>query len=125
MLVMEAAMNWGSSHLFALFLAGLFCCVAAAPATADEPLSQQEILRLFPGTFHAVVRGKFDVKVTLSRDGAIVGRVPGLEDRGRWTVRDDQLCIVMPSMTQGRVECSAVVADNGWYRGRNVVFRKL
>lgn len=97
----------------------------APQALADETMSAQQILRLFPGTFRAVVKGKFELQVTVTRDGTIVGMVPGLEDRGRWTVREDQLCIVMPAMTRGRVECSEVVADGGWYRGRNVVFQKL
>lgn len=92
---------------------------------AGDSLSNQEILRLAPGTFQAVVRGKYAVTVTLARDGTVVGRLKGLEDRGRWTVRGDQLCIVLPTWTRGRVECSSVVADNGWYRGRNVSFRKL
>ena len=108
------------------------CVLAAAAivapvslAHADEPLSGQEILRLFPGTFQALVKGKYEITVTLKRDGAIVGQVSGLEDHGRWTVRGTELCIVMPAMTRGRVECSAVIADNGWYRGRSVAFRKL
>lgn len=94
-------------------------------ARADQPMTAQQILRLAPGTFHAVVKGRYEVTVTLARDGAAVGKVPGHEDRGRWTVRGDELCIVMPVWTKGRVECSRVVADNGWFRGRNVSFRKL
>lgn len=102
---------------------GLFA--GAAPAQADVTMSAQEILRLFPGTFQALVKGKYEVTVIIKRDGAIVGQVSGIEDHGRWTVRGTELCIVMPAMTRGRVECSAVVADNGWYRGRSVAFRKL
>ena len=111
----------------ALCFAGALIAAAstASMARADEPMTAQQILRLAPGTFQAVVKGKYEVTVTLTRDGAAVGRVPGIEDRGRWTVRGNQLCIVMPVWTRGRVECSAVVADNGWYRGRSVSFRKL
>jgi hypothetical protein len=108
-----------------LSMGAALAIMAAAPASADEPMTAQEILRLAPGTFHAVVKGKFQLVVTLSRDGAAVGKIPGQEDRGRWTVRDNQLCIVLPTWTNGKVECSRVVADNGWYRGRNVSFRKL
>ncbi len=32
---------------------------------------------------------------------------------------------MMPTWTLGRIECSKVVADSGWYRGRNVAFRPL
>ena len=88
-------------------------------------MNDQELLRLFPGTFQAVVKGKFEVTVKVTRDGVIVGMASGLQDQGRWTLRGNQLCIVMPAMTKGKVECSAVVADNGWYRGRSVAFRRL
>lgn len=107
--------------VFLLFL----CLVPAREAAADELLTEQQILRLFPGTFHAVIKGKYQATVTVQRGGAIAGEMAGLQDQGRWTVRGDQLCIVMPSMTRGRVECSEVVADGGWYRGRNVAFRRL
>ena len=109
----------------AMSVIGMMLGAFAAPAIADEPMTAQQIKRLAPGTFHAVVKGKFQLIVTLSRDGAIVGKVPGLTDRGRWSVRNNELCITMPNMTRGYQMCSAVVADNGWYRGRNVSFRKL
>lgn len=109
----------------AMISLGLVLGVMAAPAIADEPMTGKEIRRLAPGTFRAVVKGKYKLTITLARDGSIVGRIPGLEDRGRWSVRKNQLCIVMPSMTRGHVVCSEVIADNGWYRGRSVAFRKL
>ena len=110
---------------FACFAGALLLAAQATPSMAGDALSDQQILRLFPGTFRAVVKGKYEVKVTVKRGGAIVGEVTGLQDHGRWTVQDGQLCIVMPSMTRGRVECSQVVASDGWYRGRNVAFQKL
>ena len=97
----------------------------AGSAAAAEPLTEQQIMRLAPGTFHAVVKGKYELTVTLKRDGAIIGTIPGLEDRGRWTVQNNQLCIVLPTWTRGHVVCSAVVADNGWYHSSSVSFRKL
>lgn len=102
-----------------------FLAAAIGPAAADEAMTSKQILRLAPGTFHAVVKGRWELEVTLTRDGVVVGKAQGLVDKGRWTVRGDQLCIVMPTWTRGRVECSAVVADSGWYRGRNVSFRPL
>ena len=109
----------------AIGVIGVMLGTLATPALADEALTAQQIRRLAPGTFHAVVKGKFQLIVTLSRDGAIIGKVSGLTDRGRWSVRDNELCITMPNMTKGYQMCSSVVADNGWYRGRNVSFRKL
>jgi hypothetical protein len=108
------------SILPAAIIAGL----AASPASAGQ-LSASEIMKLTPGTFHAVVKGKYKVTVTLTRDGTAVGKAQGHEDKGRWTVRGDQLCIMMPTFTLGKIECSAVIADSGWYRGRNVAFRPL
>ena len=109
----------------AMSVIGMIMGAVATPALADEPLTAQQIRGLAPGTFHAVVKGKFQLIVTLSRDGAIVGKVPGLTDRGHWSVRNNELCITMPNMTRGYLMCSSVVADNGWYKGRNVSFRKL
>ncbi len=103
----------------------LVSTLTGGAAFADAPMTAQEIIRLAPGTFKAVVKGKYELTVTLTRDGTAVGMAQGLEDRGRWTVRNDELCIVLPTWTRGRVECSTVVADNGWYRGRSVSFRKL
>jgi hypothetical protein len=111
--------------LRALYAALFFAAgISGAPAFADE-LTGNDIIRLTPGTFQAVVKGKYKVTVTLTRDGTAVGTAKGVEDRGRWTVRGNQLCIVMPTWTLGRIECSSVVADSGWYRGRNVAFKRL
>jgi hypothetical protein len=95
------------------------------PGKADSAMTPQEILRLAPGTFHALVKGKWQIMVTLTRDGVITGKAGNVTDTGRWTLRGAELCIVMPSFTKGRVECSEVVADSGWYRGRNVAFKPL
>jgi hypothetical protein len=103
----------------------LVSAVSGNTAFAESAMTAQEIIRLAPGTFHAVVKGKYELTVTLTRDGTAVGKAQGLEDKGRWTVRNDQLCIVLPTWTRGRVECSAVVADNGWYMGRSVAFKRL
>ena len=97
----------------------------ATASLADEAMTPQQIMSLTPGTFNAVVKGKWQVVVTLTRDGTITGKAGKLTDQGRWTLRGDQLCIVMPTFTRGRVECSEVVADSGWYRGRNVAFQPL
>ncbi len=110
---------------FGLVFLLLLCLVPARQAAADDSLTDQQILRLFPGTFQAVIKGKYQATVTVKRGGAIAGEMAGLQEQGRWTVRGGELCIVMPNMTRGRVECSEVVADGTWYRGRNVAFRRL
>lgn len=85
----------------------------SAVCLAEEPMTSQQILKLAPGTFTAVVKGKWQITVRLTRDGIITGRAGKITDEGRWAVRGDQLCIVMPTFTRGRVECSEVVADSG------------
>ncbi len=47
-------------------------CALGSTAAADE-LTANDIIRLTPGTFHAVVKGKYKVTVTLTRDGTAVG----------------------------------------------------
>lgn len=112
--------------MFKRLVCGFGILIAAiSPAFADEAMTAKQIRKLAPGTFHAVVKGKFQLTVTLTRDGTVVGKAQGLEDRGRWTVRNDQLCIVLPTWTRGHIVCSAVVADNGWYHSSAVSFRKL
>ena len=113
------------SKFAAVALVALGLLAAGTAARADDALSDQQLLRLFPGTFEALVKGKYQITVKVARGGAIVGVLSGLEDHGRWTVKDGQLCIVLPRLTRGKVECSEVVADNGWYRGRSVSFRKI
>jgi hypothetical protein len=110
--------------IYFTLLAWLSLTLSSA-AFAGDAMKGQDIIRLAPGTFQAVVKGTYELTVTLTRDGAAIGKAQGLEDRGRWTVRGDQLCIVMPAWTRGRVECSEVVADGSWYRGRSVSFKKL
>lgn len=108
-----------------LLLAAALLANGWTAASADEAMSSQDIRKLAPGTFHAVVKGRWQVVVTLTRDGVITGSALGFTEKGRWMVRGDQLCITMPSLTKGRSVCSEVVADSGWFRGRNVAFRPL
>ena len=51
-------------------LAALCGLSFASIAHADDALNDQELLRLFPGTFQAVVKGKYEVTVKVTRDGA-------------------------------------------------------
>jgi hypothetical protein len=46
-------------------------------------------------------------------------------DTGRWTLRGNSLCIAWKTWLGGKTSCSAVVADDGWYRGGSVKFRRI
>lgn len=95
-------------------------------AGADEAvLSQTELGKLFPGSFQAVVSGAVVVKITARGNGTLVGEMTGQEDRGRWSVKSGKLCIVWSTWLNGKASCSRVIADDGWYRGVGVKFRKI
>jgi hypothetical protein len=95
-------------------------------AGADEAvLSQAELGKLFPGSFQAVVSGAVVVKITARGNGTLVGQMTGQEDRGRWSVQGGKLCIVWSTWLNGKASCSRVIADDGWYRGNGVKFRKI
>ncbi len=96
-------------------------------ARADESvtLSQDELGKLFPGSFQAVVSGAVIVKITARGNGTLIGEMTGQEDRGRWSVKSGKLCIVWSTWLNGKASCSRVIADDGWYRGSGVKFRKI
>ena len=95
-------------------------------AGADEAvLSQAELGKLFPGSFQAVVSGAVTVKITARGNGTMIGQMTGQEDRGRWSVKSGKLCIVWSNWLNGKASCSRVIADDGWYRGNGVKFRKI
>jgi len=95
-------------------------------AGAEEAvLSQAELGELFPGSFQAVVSGAVIVKITARGNGILIGQMTGQEDRGRWSVKSGKLCIVWSNWLNGKVSCSRVISDDGWYRGNGVKFRKI
>lgn len=106
-----------------LAAAGLSLALSGNPAQAQSNLSQQQLRTLFPGSFVAVVKG-YTVHFQASGSGALVGTANGMTDHGRWSVQNGRLCITMNSWTRGQAQCSMVVADNGWYLGQGVKFRK-
>lgn len=112
--------------LRALLLAAASLCLASGltPAVAGEKLSTAELRQLFPGTFTAVVKG-YTVKIAARAGGTLTGHAMGLTDTGHWSVQGGKLCISMQTWTEGKANCSPVVAEQGWYRGRGVRFQKL
>ena len=110
---------------FALAVAAIFMGFASPAAFADSTMTHSELQKLFPGTFLAVVNGGVTLTFTAKGDGVLVGQMPGKHDQGRWSVQNGRLCIMLNTWTSGRSSCSQVVADNGWYRGSGVKFRKI
>ena len=108
------------------YLAATVLGFSGISAGADEAvLSQAELGKLFPGSFQAVVSGAVVVKITARGNGTLIGEMTGQEDRGRWSVKSGKLCIVWSTWLNGKASCSRVIADDGWYRGNGVKFRKI
>jgi hypothetical protein len=92
-------------------------------ASAQDSLSHKQLQGLFPGSFTVIVKG-FEIKITAGADGTLLAAGKGFKDSGHWSLKNGQLCIAMDTWTQGRATCSGVIADNGWYVGPGVKFRK-
>jgi len=98
---------------------------SAGIASAEQrPISGAELAQLFPGSFHAIAAG-LSIRITARGNGTLSGQMQGYKDSGRWTLSRGQLCITWNKWMNGKTTCSMVVADNGWYRGNGVKFRKL
>ena len=113
------------NRITTLGLAGLLLGLTSVVANAGEPLSQAQLGKLFPGSFTAVVHGMVTVNFTAKDDGVLIGQMKAKRDSGRWSLKNGKLCISLAEWTQGKSSCSAVVADNGWYRGKGVKFKKI
>jgi hypothetical protein len=115
------------NRLIISMLAAIMMGLSGTAATAGDAvtLTQAELGKLFPGNFHAVVNGAVTVKITARGNGTLIGQITGQEDRGRWSVVRGKLCIVWSTWLNGKASCSRVIADDGWYRGNGVKFRKI
>jgi hypothetical protein len=105
-------------------LLAVFSFLSAAGAEAGEQLSGRELYRLFPGRFQAVVQGTLVVSITARRDGSLLAEFMSRADTGHWSIRSGQLCIRLSKWRDGRISCSTVVEEAGWYRSNDVVFRE-
>ena len=112
-------------RLLKLAAAGVVSAMAASSAFAEEALTHAELRKLFPGTFTAIVHGGMTLTFTAMGNGVLIGNMPGKQDEGRWSLENGRLCIMLSNWTNGKSSCSLVVADNGWYRGQGVKFRKI
>ena len=105
--------------------AALLLSSLSSAALADDTMTQSELRQLFPGTFLAVVRGNVMLTFKAMNNGVLIGKMPGKQDEGRWSLENGKLCIMLSNWTKGKSSCSEVVADNGWYLGQGVKFRKI
>lgn len=110
--------------LTGIAVASVLMCMPGA-AFADEALTHNQLRKLFPGTFTAVVHGGATLTFKAMGNGVLIGKMPGKQDQGRWSLQNGKLCIMLSNWTQGKAACSTVVSDSGWYRGQGVKFRKI
>ena len=112
------------NRIMSLAAAGLLLSISSFGANAAETLSQAQLSKLFPGSFIAVVHGMVKVNITAQGNGVLIGQMKSQQDKGRWSLKNGKLCISMAQWTGGKASCSAVVADNGWYLGKGVKFKR-
>lgn len=79
-------------------------------AAADEVLSGQQIKELFPGTHSLEVFG-FNIGIVATTGGAVSVSLGNETDRGRWTVKGNQLCMSLEKLTENKTGCSQVQYD--------------
>lgn len=108
--------------LLAMFAVLVVC---ASPGLASEPLKAPAIRKMIPGRYEASAFGfRFDIQ--LYRDGAVLGRFGKWQDKGRWSIRDDKLCIALSDWTDNAFRCAPILKSaTGHYRaGPFTVLRK-
>lgn len=108
----------------ALALGLIGSSMGATAEAQQKKVTPAELGKLFPGSFVAVAGG-MPIRIVASGNGRLRGEVKGMKDTGRWTVSGTRLCITWDKWLGGKTSCSIIVADNGWYLGSGVKFRKV
>ena len=119
-----------------VFAAMAATAITLSPAYASEEsgvekpkLAGEEIKELFPGNFAAKVKG-YDMLITGSTDGMLRGRAFSRQDRGRWWVEENNLCVAWSNWTEGKPVCGEITVEGDWYssqnaKGEGMKFRKV
>lgn len=105
--------------------AALAVCAFVNGAAAGDALSPHELRRLAPGRYAVNVMGMVNMTVQMRPNGTITGQMKGEKDRGSWSVRGQQLCIVWTRWVGGRTRCAALTGDKGSYRGGGLSIRRI
>lgn len=82
-------------------------------ATADD-LDGNWIKELFPGNYEAKVQGTMVIFAGYS-NGWLNGATRFAQDRGRWYVQGDQLCMSWEKWTSGKAMCGSISQAGGWF----------
>jgi hypothetical protein len=97
---------------------GLFCLASSAQA-GDQSLDASAIHGLFPGYYHAEVMGGYELLIAAKSNGRLQGKAFGAEDKGRWTVVGNRLCVSWSHWTDGKSKCGNIVRTGRWYVARD------
>ncbi len=91
-----------------------------APAHAGEvSLKADAIQQLFPGYYQAEVYGGYTLLIHAKSGGKLEGKAFGREDKGKWTIVGDRLCVSWKSWTKGQSKCGDIVRAGDWFIARN------
>ena len=91
-----------------------------APAYAGQTsLDAASIKQLFPGYYQAEVQGGYTLLIYANAGGRLEGKAFGREDKGKWTIIGDQLCVSWKSWTKGQSKCGEIFSAGDWYIARN------
>ena len=82
-------------------------------ATAGD-LDSNWIKDLFPGIYEAKVQGTM-VNFAGYSNGWLNGATRFDQDRGRWYVQGDQLCVSWEKWTSGKAMCGSISQAGGWF----------
>ena len=101
-------------------IAALFAVLVIFTVQPAEAISKyysnSAIRSLFPGTFEARLDGGRRVLFKASSSGALKARLAlGLSDKGRWSVRQNKLCMSLNNWTEGKQFCSRVWKAGIWF----------
>ena len=93
---------------------------------AATKVSERELRQLFPGQFRAIAHGLIRVRIIALADGSLFARqIIGKSDTGIWRIDSGKLCIRFSRWLKGRIRCSTVTEQAGWYRTTDVAFKKI
>ena len=81
-------------------------------------LNAKSVKSLFPGQYEARVKG-YKILFSAHRGGNLAGQAFGQEDRGRWFVKGNRLCMVWRKWTEGKPKCGSISRQGNWFIANN------
>jgi hypothetical protein len=106
--------------ILALAVSASAVSFTGAVHAGDQLTLESEALEgLFPGHYEARVAGGYRLLIAAKDDGTMMGRAFGKEDKGKWVVKDEELCISWRSWTSGKYKCGSITQNGDWFVATN------